>query len=151
MTSNPMIFKRNKSLNHRREATAKRLSPRLAAIVRESWWLLIVAALSYLALSLAGDAPECAGRRARRRDRPWACARARLQRRHVAADRIVRGRLVLVDGDVVAAADGKRRRCNRKAYCGAAAAARATPRSRARRSRDGAARTVRRRGARDHR
>jgi len=48
-----VIFKGKKTRNHRREYPAKRLSPRLGAIVREAWWLLVVAALVYLALSLA--------------------------------------------------------------------------------------------------
>ncbi len=34
-------------------APARRLSPRFAALVRESWWLLVVAAFIYLALILA--------------------------------------------------------------------------------------------------
>ena len=49
-----MMFK-HKQYRHRRPAAAPeaRLSPRLAALVHESWWLLVVAAFAYLALILA--------------------------------------------------------------------------------------------------
>ena len=49
-----MIFK--SKLPRQRRSTAApeaRLSPRLAALVRESWWLLVVAVFAYLALILA--------------------------------------------------------------------------------------------------
>jgi S-DNA-T family DNA segregation ATPase FtsK/SpoIIIE len=49
-----MIFKQ-KIYRQRRPAAASEptLSPRLAALVRESWWLLVVAIFAYLALILA--------------------------------------------------------------------------------------------------
>jgi DNA segregation ATPase FtsK/SpoIIIE, S-DNA-T family len=49
-----MIFK-NKQMTRSRRAPAPepRLSPRLAALLRESWWLLAVAGFAYLALILA--------------------------------------------------------------------------------------------------
>jgi S-DNA-T family DNA segregation ATPase FtsK/SpoIIIE len=49
-----MIFK-HKIQRHRRASAAPEptLSPRLAALVRESWWLLVVAVFAYLALILA--------------------------------------------------------------------------------------------------
>ncbi len=49
-----MIFKK-KIQRQRRGGTAPEptLSPRLAALVRESWWLLVVAVFAYLALILA--------------------------------------------------------------------------------------------------
>jgi S-DNA-T family DNA segregation ATPase FtsK/SpoIIIE len=49
-----MIFKRNKIVASRRPGRAEaRLSRRHAALVHESWWLLIVALLAFLALILA--------------------------------------------------------------------------------------------------
>jgi S-DNA-T family DNA segregation ATPase FtsK/SpoIIIE len=52
-----MIFKRNKSNERRRSATGSvdspALPPRFARLVRESWWLLVVAAFLWLALILA--------------------------------------------------------------------------------------------------
>ena len=49
-----MIFKRNKVASSRRGSRAEtRLSRRHAALVHESWWLLIVALLTFLALILA--------------------------------------------------------------------------------------------------
>jgi S-DNA-T family DNA segregation ATPase FtsK/SpoIIIE len=48
-----MIFKRKEiGRNRRTPAAEPRLSPRLAALVRESWWLLAVAGFAYLALIL---------------------------------------------------------------------------------------------------
>jgi S-DNA-T family DNA segregation ATPase FtsK/SpoIIIE len=49
-----MIFN-HKIQRHRRASAAPEptLSPRLAALVRESWWLLVVAVFAYLALILA--------------------------------------------------------------------------------------------------
>jgi S-DNA-T family DNA segregation ATPase FtsK/SpoIIIE len=49
-----MIFKK-KTQRQRRSSAAPEptLSPRLAALVRESWWLLVVAVFAYLALILA--------------------------------------------------------------------------------------------------
>ena len=48
-----MILNSKKQGFDRVPAPAARLSPRLAALVRESWWLLFVAAFVYLALVLA--------------------------------------------------------------------------------------------------
>ncbi|TMG82836.1 MAG: hypothetical protein E6H74_10025 [Betaproteobacteria bacterium] len=49
-----MILKRKPARVVRRTPPkTPRLSPRLVALVRESWWLLIVAAFTYLALILA--------------------------------------------------------------------------------------------------
>ena len=49
-----MILKRKNARSVRRNPPEKaRLSPRLAGLVRESRWLLIVAAFAYLALILA--------------------------------------------------------------------------------------------------
>ncbi len=52
-----MFFNKNKAERPRRRsaaaAAAPRLSPRFARLVRESWWLLIVAAILWLALILA--------------------------------------------------------------------------------------------------
>ena len=48
-----MIFKRKQIGKNRRSSAAEpRLSPRLAALVRESWWLLAVAGFAYLGLIL---------------------------------------------------------------------------------------------------
>jgi DNA segregation ATPase FtsK/SpoIIIE, S-DNA-T family len=48
-----MIYRTNKSGNRVAETPGDgRLSPRLAALVRESWWLLVVAAFLYLGLIL---------------------------------------------------------------------------------------------------
>ncbi|HEX6138699.1 MAG TPA: DNA translocase FtsK 4TM domain-containing protein [Casimicrobiaceae bacterium] len=48
-----MFFKRNGN-SRRRVATPEReLSPRIARLLRESWWLLVVAAFLYLALTLS--------------------------------------------------------------------------------------------------
>jgi DNA segregation ATPase FtsK/SpoIIIE, S-DNA-T family len=48
-----MFFKKNGRGNRKVAATPPRtLSPRFARLVRESWWLLVVAALAYLALVL---------------------------------------------------------------------------------------------------
>src|SRR5215467_7553253 len=49
-----MILKGNRKRSIQRSATGPhRLSPRLTALLRESWWLLIVAGFAYLALILA--------------------------------------------------------------------------------------------------
>ncbi len=49
-----MIFKQKIQRQRRPSAAPEpRLSPRLAALVRESWWLLVVAVFAYLALILA--------------------------------------------------------------------------------------------------
>jgi len=49
-----MIFKQKTHTQRRATATPEpTLSPRLAALVRESWWLLVVAIFAYLALILA--------------------------------------------------------------------------------------------------
>jgi len=52
-----MFFKRKESPSRRRAVTAAKaptpLSPRFARLVRESWWLLVVAAFLWLALVLA--------------------------------------------------------------------------------------------------
>ena len=49
-----MIFQKKKTRQQRAAAPEQpRLSPRLSALVNESWWLLVVAALAYLALALA--------------------------------------------------------------------------------------------------
>ena len=49
-----MIFKQKTHRQRRAAATPEpTLSPRLAALVRESWWLLVVAIFAYLALILA--------------------------------------------------------------------------------------------------
>src|SRR5260370_12598813 len=49
-----MIFNsKNISKGRVAEAAEARLSPRFAALVKESWWLLVVAAFAYLALILA--------------------------------------------------------------------------------------------------
>jgi len=48
-----MFFNRNVANTRRVAATDGTLSPRFARLVRESWWLLVVAFLAYLALILA--------------------------------------------------------------------------------------------------
>src|SRR5450631_2689733 len=49
-----MIFNSKKQVRNRQVAAEQaRLSPRLVALVRESWWLLVVAGFAYLALILA--------------------------------------------------------------------------------------------------
>jgi S-DNA-T family DNA segregation ATPase FtsK/SpoIIIE len=48
-----MIFKKNGGGNRRAPTPSPGLSPRFARLVREAWWLLIVAALAYVALILA--------------------------------------------------------------------------------------------------
>lgn len=47
-----MFFNRNVSNTRRVNAVDGTLSPRVARLVRESWWLLVVAVLAYLALIL---------------------------------------------------------------------------------------------------
>ncbi len=49
-----MIFhSKNPPVGRAGDAAERRLSPRFAALVRESWWLLVVAGFAYLALILA--------------------------------------------------------------------------------------------------
>jgi S-DNA-T family DNA segregation ATPase FtsK/SpoIIIE len=48
-----MFFKKNNSGNRRVPAPSPGLSPRFERLVRESWWLLVVAAFLYLGLILA--------------------------------------------------------------------------------------------------
>ncbi|MGH8852457.1 MAG: DNA translocase FtsK [Casimicrobiaceae bacterium] len=49
-----MIFKKKQQIRGRHSTLpGPRLSPRLSALVRESWWLLVVAIFAYLALILA--------------------------------------------------------------------------------------------------
>src|SRR5664279_1223644 len=48
-----MFFKKNDSGNRRTSAPPPGLSPRFERLVRESWWLLVVAAFLYLGLILA--------------------------------------------------------------------------------------------------
>ena len=47
-----MFFKRNGNARRRAAPPARELSPKFARLLRESWWLLIVAAFLYLALTL---------------------------------------------------------------------------------------------------
>ena len=47
-----MFFKRNGNSRRRTAVPERELSPRMARLLRESWWLLIVAAFLYLALTL---------------------------------------------------------------------------------------------------
>ena len=89
-----MIFKQKIQRQRRRGRSAGTdLSPRLAALVRESWWLLVVAVFAYLALILAtyqrtdpgwsfsgtGAADSQQGRRRRR----VACRSAAVPVRHL--------------------------------------------------------------------
>ena len=48
-----MFFKRNANQKRRTKNPRPEVSPRIARLVRESWWLLVVAAFLYLALILA--------------------------------------------------------------------------------------------------
>ncbi|TMH62855.1 MAG: DNA translocase FtsK, partial [Betaproteobacteria bacterium] len=49
-----MIFNKNDAMNNRRARRSEAsLSPKAAALVRESWWLLVVALLTFLTLTLA--------------------------------------------------------------------------------------------------
>ena len=48
-----MIFKKNGRGNRRVATASSTLSPRFARLVREAWWLVVVAALAYVALILA--------------------------------------------------------------------------------------------------
>ncbi|MGE5087794.1 MAG: DNA translocase FtsK [Candidatus Levyibacteriota bacterium] len=48
-----MFFKRNANRKRRTTEPRPEVSPRIARLVRESWWLLVVAAFLYLALILA--------------------------------------------------------------------------------------------------
>jgi S-DNA-T family DNA segregation ATPase FtsK/SpoIIIE len=47
-----MFFKRNGNSRRRNAQSSRELSPRMSRLLRESWWLLIVAAFLYLALTL---------------------------------------------------------------------------------------------------
>ena len=47
-----MFLKQNGNSRRRAPAPERELSPRIARLLRESWWLLIVAGLLYLALTL---------------------------------------------------------------------------------------------------
>src|SRR5689334_18685010 len=48
-----MILKKNGNTRRRTTSPPRELSPRIARLLRESWWLLVVAAFLYLALALA--------------------------------------------------------------------------------------------------
>ena len=47
-----MFFKRNGNSRRRNAQSSRELSPRMSRLLRESWWLLVVAAFLYLALTL---------------------------------------------------------------------------------------------------
>src|SRR4051794_35737105 len=47
-----MFFRRNNRARKQAAETVRVLSPRFARLVRESWWLLVVAGFLYLALIL---------------------------------------------------------------------------------------------------
>ena len=47
-----MFFKRNANSRRRSTGPEREVSPRIARLVRESWWLLVVAGFLYLALTL---------------------------------------------------------------------------------------------------
>jgi S-DNA-T family DNA segregation ATPase FtsK/SpoIIIE len=47
-----MFFKKNGNSRRRTAAPERELSPRIARLLRESWWLLVVAGFLYLALTL---------------------------------------------------------------------------------------------------
>src|SRR5512144_884309 len=47
-----MFLKKNGNLRRRAATPERELSPRFARLLRESWWLLVVAAFLYLALTL---------------------------------------------------------------------------------------------------
>ena len=48
-----MIFKKNGNARRRATPPPRELSPRIARLLRESWWLLVVAVFLYVALALA--------------------------------------------------------------------------------------------------
>src|SRR5512135_2760921 len=52
-----MFFKRNTNQKRRTKDPGPQVSPRIARLVRESWWLLVVAGFLYLALILATYTP----------------------------------------------------------------------------------------------
>src|SRR5512135_1240819 len=52
-----MFFKRNTNQKRRTKDPGPQVSPRIARLVRESWWLLVVVAFLYLALILATYTP----------------------------------------------------------------------------------------------
>jgi S-DNA-T family DNA segregation ATPase FtsK/SpoIIIE len=56
-----MFLNTNVSANRRMPSAEAGLSPRVARLVRESWWLLVVAAAGYLALILASYTPSDPG------------------------------------------------------------------------------------------
>jgi S-DNA-T family DNA segregation ATPase FtsK/SpoIIIE len=56
-----MIFKQNKNSRRRGAEPRRELSPRFARLLRESWWLLVVAGFLYLALILATYSRNDAG------------------------------------------------------------------------------------------
>ena len=56
-----MIFKQNKNSRRRGAEPRRELSPRFARLLRESWWLLVVAGFLYLALVLATYSRNDAG------------------------------------------------------------------------------------------
>src|SRR6185503_18702834 len=47
-----MFSKKNGNLRRRQQPPPRELSPRMARLLRESWWLLVVAGFLYLALTL---------------------------------------------------------------------------------------------------
>src|SRR6476660_5203405 len=56
-----MFLKQNGNSRRRAKEPAPELSPRIARLLRESWWLLVVAALLYLALTLVTYTKSDAG------------------------------------------------------------------------------------------
>jgi DNA segregation ATPase FtsK/SpoIIIE, S-DNA-T family len=56
-----MFFKKNGNSRRRTAAPERELSPRMARLLRESWWLLVVAAFLYLALTLFTYTPTDPG------------------------------------------------------------------------------------------
>ena len=77
-----MFFNRNASNARRAPAADAALSPRFARLVRESWWLLVVAAFVYLALILATYT---------RTDPGWSFSGTGAPHRAIAAARSARG------------------------------------------------------------
>ena len=56
-----MFFNKNTANSRRVDAAEGGLSPRFARLVRESWWLLVVALLAYFALILASYSKDDPG------------------------------------------------------------------------------------------
>jgi S-DNA-T family DNA segregation ATPase FtsK/SpoIIIE len=56
-----MFLKQNGNSRRRAKEPARELSPRISRLLRESWWLLVVAALLYLALTLVTYSRSDAG------------------------------------------------------------------------------------------